>query len=152
MSNSWPFRLVIPFEADLASYAQQILEAVKPYRKLAFSAEMGAGKTTIIKALCKALEVGSQASSPSFGIINEYNSPDLEEPVYHMDLYRIEESRELADLGIEHYFDSGAWCFIEWPELAEAWMDDRFLIVKIELGADQSRQIEISPYFSRDNL
>ncbi len=79
--------------------------------------ELGAGKTTLIKGFCTALGVADQTSSPSFAIVNEYRGA-AGEPVYHFDLYRLRDAGELEGIGFEEYVDSGAYCFIEWPELA----------------------------------
>ena len=77
--------------------------------------EMGAGKTTIIKALCKALNSPDVVSSPTFSLINEYRTAS-NEPLYHFDCYRIESEEEAYDFGAEEYLHSGHLCFIEWSE------------------------------------
>ena len=107
---------------------------------IAFSGEMGAGKTTFIQALCRALGVSQQVSSPTFGLINEYftNSGDS---IYHFDLYRIEDPGELFDMGYEDYFYSGARCFIEWPEKASHLIPDDALWTEILTKEDGSREI-----------
>ena len=76
---------------------------------------MGVGKTTLIKALTKALGVDDNVSSPTFSLVNEYRDRDFN-PVYHFDFYRIVEEEEAMDMGIEEYFDRNSFCFIEWPE------------------------------------
>lgn len=80
-----------------------------------FHGEMGVGKTTLIKALVNYLGVHDMATSPSFSIVNEYQS-DKGETIYHFDLYRLNSEEEGYDMGIDEYFYSGNWCFIEWPE------------------------------------
>ena len=80
-----------------------------------FEGEMGAGKTTFIKVLCRALGVISTVQSPTFSIVNEYTTHEGH-PVYHFDCYRLRNEVEALDIGIEEYFDSGNYCFIEWPE------------------------------------
>ena len=77
--------------------------------------EMGAGKTTMIKALCKALNSPDDVSSPTFSLINEYRTAS-NEPLYHFDCYRIESEEEAYDFGAEEYLHSGHLCFIEWSE------------------------------------
>jgi len=76
---------------------------------------MGAGKTTLIKAVCEALGVKDTISSPTFSIVNEYRAADGKK-IYHFDFYRIKSENEAYDMGYEDYFYSGAYCFIEWPE------------------------------------
>ena len=87
----------------------------KPNKVVLFNGLMGAGKTTFIKALCKSLGVQDITSSPTFSLVNEYETPDGQR-IYHFDLYRINAEVEALDMGIEEYLYSGNWCFIEWPE------------------------------------
>ena len=86
-----------------------------PNKVVLFNGLMGAGKTTFIKALCKSLGVEDITSSPTFSLVNEYETPDGQR-IYHFDLYRINAEVEALDMGIEEYLYSGNWCFIEWPE------------------------------------
>jgi tRNA threonylcarbamoyladenosine biosynthesis protein TsaE len=99
---------------DLNTIAKEILASVKN-KSLLFYGEMGAGKTTLIKELCKELGIEDVASSPTFSLVNEYHTNNTE-IVYHFDFYRIEDENEAYDIGIEDYFYSDAWCFIEWPQ------------------------------------
>jgi tRNA threonylcarbamoyladenosine biosynthesis protein TsaE len=113
------FRLEIPSPENLDSAARKLLDAFPESRIFAFYGEMGAGKTTFIKALCRILRVRDVTSSPSFGLIHEYIS-ESGDSVYHFDFYRIETLEELFDIGYEEYIYSGDYCFLEWPELVEA--------------------------------
>jgi len=112
------------------------------YTVFAFRGEMGAGKTTFINALCRELGVESdQTGSPTFAIVNEYRSDTTAELIYHFDLYRLESLDEAFDLGIEDYFDSGAICLIEWPELISDIMPDDTVEVEIRELPDGSREL-----------
>lgn len=120
--------------------AVAFLKAAGETRVIAFSGELGAGKTTFIQALCRALEVTEEVNSPTFSLINEYFTTDGTS-VYHFDLYRIEDPDELFDLGYEEYFYSGAYCFIEWPEKASHLIPEDALIARIVVSTDGSREI-----------
>lgn len=112
----------------------------------AFHGDMGAGKTTFIRALVEALGVDpEEANSPSFSIINEYRSDTTAELIYHFDLYRLESVEEALEIGVEDYFDSGALCLLEWPERIEPLLPDDTVVVKItENPDDHSRLLTIS--------
>lgn len=97
-----------------------------------FNGEMGAGKTTLIKAFCKVLKVDSTISSPSFSIVNEYHTIDNNK-VYHFDLFRLKNKKELYEIGFEEYIYSGNYCFIEWPKIAEDIIDCDKVEIKIKI-------------------
>jgi tRNA threonylcarbamoyladenosine biosynthesis protein TsaE len=99
--------------------AKQFIQAMDGKTIFAFYGSMGAGKTSFIKAICEELGVTDVINSPTFAIVNEYSIPDGA-IVYHFDFYRIEKTEEAFDLGYEEYFDSGQYCFIEWPEKIES--------------------------------
>ncbi len=107
---------------DLAEAAHWLLESW-PGRILAVEGEMGVGKTTFIKVLCKTLGVTDRVSSPTYSLVNEYFST-TEGPVYHFDFYRLEDPSEALDMGLEDYLDSGHYCFMEWPEKVENLLPD----------------------------
>ena len=110
----------------------------------AFYGEMGAGKTTFISALCRALGVDEDlANSPSFSIINEYRSDTTAELIYHFDLYRLENVDEALEIGVEDYFDSGALCLLEWPERIEPLLPDDTVKVNITVNNDDTRTLTI---------
>lgn len=108
---------------------------------VAFYAEMGAGKTTFIKALCAQLDVQAEVNSPTFAIVNDYPSPHGS--VFHFDYYRIKSMAEAFDIGTEDYFYSGQICLVEWPEKIEALLPEDALIVNINVLPDDSREISV---------
>ncbi|MFT7588553.1 MAG: tRNA threonylcarbamoyladenosine biosynthesis protein TsaE [Limisphaerales bacterium] len=133
--------------ADLDTRASALLEACKYGRKFAFYGAMGIGKTTFIKVICAKLGCNVPTSSPTFSIINEYarHKDDLA-AVYHMDLYRLKSVEELIDIGIEDYLDQDSYCFIEWPALAEPFLDftnPSTVHVNMEPGEDGVRIIRV---------
>lgn len=106
----------ITFSLDeIQEVAKKILSIPNLKKVITFDATMGVGKTTLIKALVKELDVSDNSSSPTFSIVNEYRTTELE-PIYHFDLYRLNNEIEGYDMGLDEYFYSGNWCFIEWPE------------------------------------
>ena len=115
---------------DLARAARVFLEHIGPHSVIAFYGSMGAGKTTFITAVCRALGVQDVVTSPTFTIVNEYRD-GAGEPVYHFDFYRINRLSEALDIGLFEYFDSGALCLIEWPELIEELLPEDTLKVQI---------------------
>ncbi len=109
----------------------------------AFYGKMGAGKTTFIKAICKALGVQDNVNSPTFTIINEYQSAKGF-PIYHFDFYRINRLQEAYDIGTEDYFSGSGLCLIEWPEKIAEILPEDCIKVSITTNPDLSRTIEIS--------
>lgn len=125
--------------ADIDSVAQELLEKSRS-KTILFYGEMGAGKTTLIKSLIKALKVNDEGSSPTFSLVNEYESP--EGPIYHFDFYRIEDENEAYDIGIEEYFSSGAWIFIEWPDNIRNLLPEESQIVKISSKEKDTKELK----------
>ena len=101
-------------------------------KKIAFHASMGAGKTTLIKSICEHLKVIDVVKSPTFSIVNEYIS-EINGKVYHFDFYRLEDKREAFDIGIEFYFDSSSYCFVEWPSMIEDLLPNDFDHIYIDV-------------------
>ncbi|MBP5714220.1 MAG: tRNA (adenosine(37)-N6)-threonylcarbamoyltransferase complex ATPase subunit type 1 TsaE [Prevotella sp.] len=125
--------------------AREFIEHIGEHRVFAFYGEMGAGKTTFIKAICEELGVEDVITSPTFAIVNEYSltshlSP-LTSKIYHFDFYRIKKLEEVYDMGFEDYFYSGALCFIEWPELIEEVLPEDAVKVHIKEKEDGTRTI-----------
>ena len=106
----------------------------------AFYGKMGAGKTTFIKAICEEMGVDDVITSPTFAIVNEYETSE-EDTIYHFDFYRIKKIEEVYDMGYEEYFYSGNLCFIEWPELIEDLLPEDATKVTIKEAEDGSRVI-----------
>ena len=111
---------------------------------VAFYGNMGAGKTTLIKNLCAKLGVQDEVNSPTFALVNEYQTENLDS-VFHFDFYRIKSLEEVFDIGYEDYFYGGNLCLLEWPELIDPLMPEHFIKVEITLGdTDTSRKIKCS--------
>ena len=125
-------------QIDLA--AEAFLKAAGETPVITFSGELGAGKTTFIQAICRALGVTTEVNSPTYALVNEYFTSEGNS-IFHFDLYRIEDPGELFDLGYEEYFYSGDHCFIEWPEKASHLIPEDALITEIKVADDGSRVI-----------
>ena len=133
--------------AQLPEAAKQFVQAMDQNTVFAFYGKMGAGKTTFIKAICEELGVTDVINSPTFSIVNEYRSDTTGELIYHFDFYRIKKIEEVYDMGYEDYFDSGAVCFIEWPELIDDLLPGDAVKVSITEQEDGSRIVnEFGPF------
>ena len=126
--------------SDIEVTAQTFVNEMSDKKVFAFYGEMGVGKTTFIKAVCKVLGVKETISSPTFSIVNEYQKGD-NKPIYHFDFYRIKNLEEVYDFGYEDYFYSENLCFIEWPELVEDLLPDNVVKVHITLEDNEERLI-----------
>ena len=118
--------------AELDTVANGLLEIGKNTPIWLFQGHMGAGKTTLIKSLCKNLGVVTLVHSPTFALVNEYITTD-KKIVYHFDFYRINDEMEALDIGVEEYFDSGNFCFIEWPEKIESLWPMEYLLINLQM-------------------
>lgn len=137
-------KLVAGDVSDLVVVARQIIEFAGDYRIWLFKGDLGAGKTTLIKYLCEELEVIDSVSSPTFSLINEYQT-DKGETIYHFDYYRIENEKEGENLGSEEYFYSGELCFIEWPEKIPNLIPEQYLEISIKFISDK-REFYLTKY------
>lgn len=126
---------------QIQEIVEQIL-AQNPKKIILFDGEMGTGKTTLIKQLCKSLGVQDATSSPSFSLVNEYLAAN-NQIVYHFDCYRLKHETEALDMGIDEYLYSGNWCFIEWSCKIANLIREEHSIVTIELMADGKRKLEL---------
>lgn len=135
-------RLVIQNLKNLPDTARSFLDKNPDKRIFAFYGDLGAGKTTFIKALCNELNVIDIVSSPTFSIINEYQN-ETGMTIYHMDFYRLEKRDEAYEIGLEDYFETNSYCFIEWPEKIDEWLPTQTTYVKITQNHDETRVLEI---------
>jgi tRNA threonylcarbamoyladenosine biosynthesis protein TsaE len=132
----------ITFSLDeINGVAHQILDQ-KPNKVILFHGEMGAGKTTLIKALANKLGVNDVTSSPTFSLVNEYQTID-NQTVYHFDFYRLNKEVEALDMGADEYLYSGNWCFIEWAEKIQSLIPESHSIITISLLADGNRSLTL---------
>jgi tRNA threonylcarbamoyladenosine biosynthesis protein TsaE len=125
---------------ELHKVAKELINEFEVERVFAFYGKMGAGKTTFIQSVCRELGSSDNVTSPTFALINEYNTGTLES-IFHFDFYRIKELEEAYDLGYEDYIYSGSYCLIEWPEMIEPLLPDNVVEVRIEVQDDESRVI-----------
>jgi tRNA threonylcarbamoyladenosine biosynthesis protein TsaE len=129
--------------SDLESLAKEIVGKINTIKVWLFKGEMGSGKTTLIKAVCKVLGVNEATSSPTFSIVNEYQTLDNGK-VYHFDFYRIKDEVEAVDIGTEEYFYSGYPCLIEWPEKIPSLIPLQYAEVRIQVETDTKRIIALA--------
>lgn len=133
-------QLICDTVIDLVYAAKAILTAYPDQRVFALSGPMGAGKTTFIKEFCQQLNVADTVNSPTFSIVNEYQTTDGLS-VFHFDFYRIEKAEELMDIGYEDYFYSGFYCFIEWPEKFKQLLPVNSVYISIEIAENDDARI-----------
>jgi tRNA threonylcarbamoyladenosine biosynthesis protein TsaE len=132
-------KLLINNISEIQKTAADFLRGFSSEKIFAFHGELGAGKTTFIKALCEELGVKDAMSSPSFSLVNEYHDAK-NNPVYHFDLYRLRSPEEAFDIGLEEYLYSGNYCFIEWPERAGELLPEETVHITIRT-IGESREI-----------
>ncbi len=135
------FKAEISSLSEINNVAVKFLEAHPADRLFAFYGRMGSGKTTFIKALCEKLQVVDYVTSPTFALINVYETEQKTE-IYHFDFYRIKGIAELFDLGYEEYFFSDNYCFLEWPEMVESLLPPNTVKITIRETEKGSRIIE----------
>ncbi len=135
--------LVIKREEDLENAAKGLLNFAGPRRKMAFYGEVGAGKTTMIKILCRLLGVKEAVTSPTYALINQYQGQYHGVPCHinHLDLYRLKNLEEALEIGIEDLLYDDSFCFVEWPELIEAVLPYNIVRIQIKFIKNSSRKI-----------
>lgn len=133
--------IVIRDLAGIDDAAKAFLEEIGDNKIVALYGSMGAGKTTFVTALCRVLGVEDVVNSPTFTIVNEYQT-EVGDPLFHFDFYRIKSLREVEDLGFDEYVYSGYLCLMEWPEMVEEMLPEETLKVSIAEQEDGSRLIK----------
>lgn len=136
---------MVSFSYDLASIdqaAQRVIQEARKEKIWVFKGEMGAGKTTLVKALSKVMGVYDSVSSPTFGIVNEYMAADGG-LIFHFDFYRIDDPMEALEIGIEEYFYSGKICWLEWAERVAQFLPENFYLITLETESDTRRKITL---------
>ena len=123
-------KIVVNCISELDDLSKIILNNRKERDIICFYGEMGVGKTTLIKVICKELGIEDNVSSPTFSIVNEYIS-SLGDSVYHFDFYRIKDEEEALDMGYEEYFFKNSLCFVEWPEKVSSLIPEEALKIKM---------------------
>jgi tRNA threonylcarbamoyladenosine biosynthesis protein TsaE len=126
---------------ELTGVAEEMLAKLGDNRIICLHGDLGVGKTTLVKEICKLLETEDIPTSPTFSIINEYQTKKAGK-VYHFDFYRLKEVQEVFDVGAEEYFYSNNLCLIEWPEISEDLLPPGAIKVTIELMPDGTRLIQ----------
>lgn len=132
--------MTLTFSLDqIEEVARQIISQ-NPKKIILFHGEMGVGKTTLIKAMAKALGVKEATSSPTFSLVNEYQTSSHLK-LYHFDVYRLKNETEAYDMGLDEYLDSGNWCFIEWAEKIPSLIPEEHSVISIKLLPDLKREL-----------
>ena len=135
--------IIIKDKRHLHIAAKQLLQQSADKKIFAFYGSMGAGKTTIIKAICENLGAIDIVSSPTFTLVNEYRTSSGES-IFHIDFYRIKKQEEVYDFGVEEYLTGESYCFMEWPELIEEILPDETIRVSISVDENEQRLLKIS--------
>jgi len=124
---------------DVKSVSQKLLDFGKEIPIWLFNAEMGTGKTTIIKAICEQLQVIDPVSSPTFSLVNEYLCKNNDK-VFHFDFYRLNHEEEALDIGLYGYLERGNYCFLEWPDKIQSLLDGELSEINISLNLESSKR------------
>ncbi len=140
-SESMSFEFTVTQAKELQDVAKSLIQNCNKSFVFVFSGDLGAGKTTLIKEMCRILDFNDEVTSPTFSLVNVYHTQGQD--IYHMDLYRLKSLEEAFDIGIEEYLYSNQYCFIEWPEIINEILTMPHYKVNIEVKEDQKRKIEV---------
>lgn len=138
-------QLIVDSESELDKAAKAIIQYSNRQNIWIFYGDMGAGKTTLIKAIANEFGIEDNVHSPTFSLVNEYRN--LQDDVfYHFDFYRIKNETEAMDIGIDEYFDSGDLCFIEWPQKIPTLLPEMYLKIDIKITSPTTRELNLSQH------
>ncbi len=137
--------MIFEFDLDGIHLAARAILDSEPKKTLLFYGEMGAGKTTLVKEIARALGVEGATSSPTFSLVNEY-SINPHEKLYHFDMYRLKNESEAYDMGMDEYLYSGDWCFIEWPEMIPNLIPEEHSKIRISVLDDGRRGLQLENF------
>lgn len=127
--------------SEIDSVAKEVITALGDYKLVRMIGEMGAGKTTLIKSICKQLGVKEEVNSPTFAIVNEYKGSVAD--VFHFDFYRVNTLQEAIDLGLDEYLYSDHYVFMEWPQLVDEYLPDEVATITIKEIENGLREVEV---------
>lgn len=130
---------------EVERVAKQLINHVSS-KTILFYGAMGVGKTTLIKAIVKALGSDDDVSSPTFSIVNEYETTD--DLIYHFDFYRIEDAEEAYNFGVEDYLYANRWVLIEWPERISSILPEDYDVIHLELSAKNDRKLKLNKTYN----
>ena len=132
--------------AELEHVVEAVIDLInKGYRIFLLSGDLGSGKTTLVQSIARKLQVEESVSSPTFSLVNAYESPKAG-VIYHMDFYRLEKPSDLQQIGLEEYLESGQVCFIEWPEIATDYFYSPYVQIDIAVDPNNIRNFNITTY------
>lgn len=132
-------------EDELPKVAEELLRYFPKNKIFLFHGNLGSGKTSLIKALCALMDVKDHVNSPTYGLVNVYESP-THGRIHHFDLYRLKSESEALDIGIDEYFDENAFCFVEWPELIVSLLPENYVDIQMRI-VDNHRAIRAQQVF-----
>ena len=130
-------------ENDLQPIVQHMATLAGQHNVFTFTGNLGAGKTTLIKHFCRHMGVQGNVSSPTFGLVNEYETENGQ-TIYHFDCYRMKDPAEAYDIGFEEYIDSGHICLVEWPEIIADFLPQHYTQINITQTAHTQRQFDVN--------